>query len=112
MSTVQAYQKGSVEFAMFGDYFNLVKGTSTPPVTGTGASQEEIDAWWKNTHKRFVDFGEKYRNEKCGSFANGLAVAALEELDRIAQELDEVYKEQHSETSSQDEKDICDDLFN
>lgn len=85
MSAIQTqpYKKGSKEFNMFAEYYTLIQEFQTPPVVSDDISQAFVDAWWTNAHDKYVAFGEKY-----GRFANGLAIAALEELQAISEELE------------------------
>jgi len=115
------YQKGSQEFAMFAEYYNLLKTYPTPPVTSEHISQAFVDAWWEEVHNQYVAFGEKYTEigEKCnnrglGRKAVNLAITAMEELDAIARELTEEQEKmliEEDQTHTEEQEGDYSDIF-
>lgn len=67
-----ALEKGTEEFMMFGDYFNLCKKYW---------KVQDSDIYWENIIKSGNEFVKKYEHIP---FAKGLVIALMEEQERKA----------------------------
>lgn len=64
----QKFTKGSEEWMMFQEYYQLVQKFYVP---------ENVDNYWKELHDALTDFGNKY-----GRFAKKLALAYMNEMEQ------------------------------